>query len=83
MTMDLHRVNLLLGNLGFDSHIGKDESGEPAITATLPTRRGDIQIFAIARGARIAKPNGTAKYYYEVSDGKFAQYVRQIMKAYK
>lgn len=81
--LNLQRVNTLLTRLGFNTDLGKAENGEPALTAKLATVRGDIFVFAMAGGARIAKPNGTAKYYYEVSDAKFAQYIRQILAANK
>lgn len=77
--LNLERVHNFLTKQGFDSCLGKAENGEPAVTATIARKNGNVQIFAIARGARITKPNGTVKYYYEVSIGQFAQYVRQIL----
>lgn len=44
----------------------------------IPTKYdGCISIYVSERGACIRKPNGTTKYYYEVSNAKLKNYIRQ------
>ena len=51
--------------------------------AEIQTGKGPMSIFFIEQGARIAKPNGTAKYYYKVSNAKLIKYIDQIIAANK
>lgn len=37
-----------------------------------------MEIFFIEQGARIRKPNGTVKYYYEVSNGRLISTIKKI-----
>lgn len=70
-----------LSAMGFQCEEKTTESSEPSITAVYQTGRGPLEIFAIQAGARFAKPNGTAKYYYEISNARLLATARQTIKA--
>lgn len=79
--LSMERVKIFLEGLGAAVTRGTTEAGHPKIEAEIETARGRLSIFAIAEGARLAKPNGTVKYLYGCSDGQFAAVVRQTVKA--
>lgn len=39
-----------------------------------------MEIFFVEKGARIRKPNGTVKYYYEVSNAKLIATIKKIVE---
>lgn len=67
--------------MGFRCEESTTESADPSVTAVYQTGRGPLEIFAIQAGARFAKPNGTAKYYYEISNARLLATARQTIKA--
>lgn len=70
-----------LKNKGFEVEEERGEfTGEQMVTATFQTKNGEMAVYAIAGGARIGKPNGSHKYYYEISDAKLARYVQQVIE---
>lgn len=80
--LSMERVKIFLEGLGAAVTSGTTElTGQPSIEATIETARGPLCIYAVAKGARLAKPNGTVKYLYGCSDGQFAAVVRQTVKA--
>lgn len=66
----LNRTKLVLEALGMNVSVETTEDGQEALNATIETKRGPLTVFAIAKGARLGKPNGTSKYLYGCTDGK-------------
>ena len=79
--MNLERVNAGLSGLGMKVTAGTTEAGHPQIEASIETKKGQLYVFAIDKGARLAKPNGTVKYLYECTEAKLRAVVLQTIKA--
>ena len=79
--LNIEKIYKDLRAMGFQCEEGTAESSEPSITAVYQTGRGPLEIFAIRAGARFAKPNGTAKYYYKISDAQLIAAARRTIKA--
>lgn len=63
---------------------GETATGLKTITAEKETPRGMIRIFCGNDGtARVDKPNGTHKWYYEKSTGQLRAHLMQIIEFYK
>lgn len=58
---------------------------ENGYIATIKVGKGSatMEVFFVEKGARIQKPNGTHKYYYEVSTAQLASTIRRVVEANK
>ena len=80
--LDLERMEKLLASeFGVTADMGDSGIGGRTLEAEVDTKRGPVYIFAISGGVRIGKPNGSATYLYECSNGHFFAVLRQIVKA--
>ena len=78
--MNLERVSAGLSGLGMNVAVGT-EDGYLQVEATIETQKGLFCVYAIEKGARLAKPNGTVKYLYECTEAKLRAVVLQTIKA--
>lgn len=81
MIRNLEQVAKVLEN-EYSAKVYRSEF-ERGYNAEIVTGRGMAHIYFIEEGAIIRKPNGTKKTYYEISNGKFFQYINQVINANK
>ena len=51
--------------------------------AEIETGRGNLGLVFIEKGARVWKPNGTRKTYYEVSNAQLVHYLDQALEFWR
>lgn len=72
----------LLEKLGFTVIDFKHDFGTGIVAGALTTDNGNIEIDWGDNGtARVFKPNGTVKWFYEKSDAQICRILRQIIEA--
>lgn len=83
MRIDVERLVRYLEN-NFDANVEYSVS-ENGYIAKIKVGKGTatMEVFFVDRGARIQKPNGTHKYYYEVSNAQLISTIKKIVEANK
>lgn len=80
--MEKTRHEELLEKLGFSVIDFKSDFGTDIVAGALTTDNGNVEIDWGENGtARVYKPNGTVKWYYEKTDAQICSILKRIIDA--